>query len=62
MTIVVYPEAVWYGLVKAGDVEEILESHLVGGKPVDRLRLPDGCINTERCPHKSGGTVQLGLK
>ncbi len=62
VTIVVYPEAVWYGFVKAGDVEEILESHLVGGKPVDRLRLPDGCINTERCPHKSGGTVQLGLK
>lgn len=61
VTIVVYPEAVWYGFVKMEDVDEILEGHLVGGVPVERLRLPPGCINTERCPHKGGGTVQLGL-
>jgi (2Fe-2S) ferredoxin len=62
VTIVVYPEAVWYGFVKMSDVDEILESHLVGGQPVARLRLPPGCINTERCPHKGGGTVQLGRR
>ncbi|RIK62005.1 MAG: ferredoxin [Planctomycetota bacterium] len=61
VTIVVYPEGVWYGFVKSADVEEILESHLVGGVPVARLRLADACINTERCAHKGGGTVQLGL-
>lgn len=61
VTIVVYPEAVWYGFVKMEDVDEILESHLVGNKPVERLRLPPECINTERCRHKGGGTVQLGL-
>jgi len=61
VTMVVYPEAVWYGFVKMADVGEILESHLVGGRPVERLRLPPGCINTERCPHKGGGMVQLGL-
>lgn len=61
VTIVVYPETVWYGFVKPADVDEILESHLIGGQPVERLRLPPGCINTERCPHKGGGTVQLGL-
>lgn len=61
VTIVVYPEAVWYGFVGPSDVEEILESHLVEGKPVARLRLPEGCINTERCSHKGGGTVQLGM-
>ncbi len=35
--IVVYPEAVWYAYVTPGDVEEIVESHAVQGKPVQRL-------------------------
>jgi (2Fe-2S) ferredoxin len=51
--IVVYPEGVWYGFVTPQDVLEIVESHLLGGKPVERLRLADGCINTPGCPHKS---------
>jgi (2Fe-2S) ferredoxin len=38
-TIVVYPEAVWYGAVTLADVDEIFESHVLGGKPVERLRL-----------------------
>jgi (2Fe-2S) ferredoxin len=37
--VVVYPEGVWYGGVTAADVPEIVESHLVNGKPVERLRL-----------------------
>jgi (2Fe-2S) ferredoxin len=52
VTVVVYPEAVWYGFVKLEDVEEIVESHLVNGRPVERLRLPEGCVNTAACPHK----------
>ena len=39
-TIVVYPEAVWYGAVTVADVDEIFESHVLGVKPVERLRLP----------------------
>jgi (2Fe-2S) ferredoxin len=39
-SIVVYPEGVWYGGVKPEDVPEILESHIIGGKPVERLRIP----------------------
>ena len=35
--IVVYPENVWYAGVQAEDLHEILESHLFGGKPVERL-------------------------
>ncbi|MEK7727969.1 MAG: (2Fe-2S) ferredoxin domain-containing protein [candidate division KSB1 bacterium] len=37
-TVVVYPEGVWYKHVALEDIEEIIESHLVGGRPVDRLR------------------------
>lgn len=37
---VVYPEAVWYTYVDAADIDEIVDGHLLGGKPVERLRLP----------------------
>lgn len=36
---VVYPEGVWYTYVDADDIDEIIDSHLVGGVPVERLRL-----------------------
>lgn len=39
-TIVIYPEGVWYSYVDQADLDEILESHLLGGRPVARLRLP----------------------
>lgn len=38
--VVVYPEGVWYGRVQVSDVDEILDSHILGGKPVERLRIP----------------------
>jgi (2Fe-2S) ferredoxin len=41
VTIVVYPEQVWYGGVTPADLVEIVEQHLIGGKPVTRLMLPD---------------------
>ena len=50
--LVIYPEGVWYGGVTLADVDEIIESHLVGGKPVERLRLAEECINTASCAHK----------
>jgi len=50
--IVVYPEAVWYGGVRAADLDEIIDSHLIGGKPVERLMLKEECINTESCQHR----------
>lgn len=51
-TVVVYPEAVWYGGVTAEDVREIVESHIVNKIPVARLMLADECINTASCVHK----------
>jgi nitrite reductase/ring-hydroxylating ferredoxin subunit/(2Fe-2S) ferredoxin len=40
--IVVYPENVWYAGVQASDLPEILASHIVGGRPVERLRYEPG--------------------
>ncbi len=37
--VVVYPDGVWYGGVKPEDVEEIVEKHIVGGQPVERLQI-----------------------
>ena len=38
-TVVVYPEGVWYGGVTKDDVKQIVEEHLVGGRPVERLKM-----------------------
>jgi (2Fe-2S) ferredoxin len=51
--VVVYPEAVWYGGVKPEDAAEIVEEHLVHGRPVERLRIAEECINSKTCPHRS---------
>lgn len=37
--MVVYPEGVWYRYGGKADIDEIIESHLVGGKPVERLKI-----------------------
>lgn len=50
VVVVVYPEAVWYGGVTVDDVDEIIESHIRGGNPVQRLVIPDECL-TGVAPH-----------
>lgn len=37
--LVVYPEGVWYTYVTIDDVDEIIDSHLLGGKVVERLKI-----------------------
>lgn len=54
VTAVVYPEGVWYGGVTVADVDEIVERHLIGGRPVERLVIPDDQL-TGRAPEP--GTV-----
>jgi len=58
-TVVVYPEAVWYGGVTANDVEQIVESHVVGGVPVERLRIADECLNAKSCAHRVPNEVRV---
>lgn len=36
---VVYPEGVWYTFVDEHDIDEIVESHLRDGRPVERLQV-----------------------
>lgn len=50
--VVVYPEAVWYGNVRPEDAAAIVEEHLVGGRPVERLRVAEECLNTKSCAHR----------
>jgi (2Fe-2S) ferredoxin len=46
--VVVYPEGTWYAAVSPADAAEIVERHLVGGEPVERLRFRPGTPG----PHK----------
>ena len=37
--VVVYPDEVWYTYVDESDIDDIIDSHLVNGKAVERLKI-----------------------
>jgi (2Fe-2S) ferredoxin len=37
--VMIYPDGVWYAQVRASDVPEIVEQHIVNGRVVERLAL-----------------------
>lgn len=39
--VIVYPEGTWYHKVAQKDVEEIVDQHILQGKPVQRLMIPE---------------------
>ena len=39
-SVLVYPEGVMYGGVNKDDVAAIIEQHLLGDQPVERLKVP----------------------
>jgi len=45
VTVVVYPEQIWYGKVNVDDVEEIIQMHIVKNIPVERLQIKDEKFN-----------------
>jgi len=40
-TVIVHPDGLWYQRVTPGDVVEIIEKHILGGQPVERLLNPE---------------------
>jgi (2Fe-2S) ferredoxin len=50
-TVVIYPDAIWYGWVRESDVNAIVEAVKNGGI-VEKNLLPDECINTKTCVHR----------
>lgn len=47
VSVVVYPEQIWYGKVTMDDVEEIIQSHLINNIPVERLMIRDSRFNRD---------------
>ena len=45
ISIVIYPEAIWYGNVSEKDIEKIIDEHLVKGKVVESLLINDERFN-----------------
>jgi len=37
--VVVYPEGTWYTYVDREDIDELIEEHVIGGRPVPRLQI-----------------------
>ena len=48
--MVVYPENVWYSGVQESDLQEILDSHVLGGVPVKRLVYDPGVSGPNKVP------------
>jgi (2Fe-2S) ferredoxin len=46
--MVVYPDNVWYAGVQESDLQEILESHILGGVPVKRLVYDPGVLGANK--------------
>ncbi|GAB4295237.1 MAG: NAD(P)H-dependent oxidoreductase subunit E [Ignavibacteriaceae bacterium] len=48
VTVLVYPEQIWYGSVKIEDVEEIIQEHLINNRPVERLLIKNERFNRDK--------------
>jgi (2Fe-2S) ferredoxin len=48
--MVVYPDDVWYAGVQESDLPEIVQSHIIGGKPVERLLYNPGIKGPNKTP------------
>lgn len=47
VTVVVYPEQIWYGGVTVDDVDEIIQEHILKNFPVERLKIRDERFNRD---------------
>lgn len=47
-TVVIYPQAIWYGSVKLEDVPRIIEETIVHGRVLADLLIPDERLNARK--------------
>jgi len=53
--VMVYPDGIWYGQVRAADVPELVEEHILNGRVVNRLALLKvPCAGSEAMTAPSG--------
>lgn len=48
VTVLIYPEQVWYGGVTVDDVEEIIQKHILKNIYVERLKIKDERFNKDK--------------
>ena len=46
-TMVIYPEAIWYGGVQDEDISRIVEKTILNNELIDELVIPDEVLNTK---------------
>jgi (2Fe-2S) ferredoxin len=46
-TVVIYPQAIWYGHVTPNDVPRIIEETVINGRIIEELVIPDECLNSK---------------
>jgi (2Fe-2S) ferredoxin len=56
-TVVIYPQAIWYGGVRPHDVPRIVEQTIIGGRVLQDLLIPDEYLNCASAPSGSSADV-----
>ena len=46
-TVVIYPQAIWYGRVTTDDVARIVEETILNQRVITELVIPDECLNSK---------------
>ena len=46
-TVVIYPQAIWYGGVKLEDVPRIVAETIIGGRVLEDLQIDEAWLNTK---------------